>query len=112
MNDAAEEVLKRASKPIGYKSLANQILKDKLVQSKSKTPHSTLYASITLEGEDGKNGAFLSDSHRTGRDWIVAVGRTDSYEQILNQAKKLRDDAKADLLKRLGRLPGPNLVVH
>jgi hypothetical protein len=107
-NDAAEQVLKKAGKPTDYKALATQILKDKLVQSESKTPHITLYASIALEGkareERGIPLRFFIDKGEVG---LLEWGRTGSDVQILNQAEKLRKDAKSDLLKRLERLPGP-----
>jgi HJR/Mrr/RecB family endonuclease len=106
-NDAAEKLLKKAGKPIEYKMLARQILKDKLVKSESKTPHITLYASIAQEGkareERGIPPRFFIETGEVG---LLEWGRTDTYLNVLKQADKLRNDAKSELLKKLIKLPG------
>ena len=50
-NDAAQKVLKVEKQPLHYKQLAKKILSKKLVETRSKTPHVTLHASINIENK-------------------------------------------------------------
>lgn len=105
--DAAEEILKEIKKSLNYKDLSQEILNKKLLKTQSQTPHITLHASIYLENKArSEKGIPLRFSLEKG-DVALVKWRTGVAEATLvHQAKKQRDTAKNDLLKKLRELSG------
>jgi restriction endonuclease Mrr len=106
-NDAAERILQNKGKSINYKTLAQEIIKAKMVETESKTPHITLHASIMLENKSREDrGIPLRFSVERGEIGLTAWRQPDSQTTFLQQATKLRNTAKTDLLKKLTQLSG------
>jgi restriction endonuclease Mrr len=105
--DAANEILKKEGKSLNYKDLTQKILKAKLVETQSKTPHITLHASIGLENkareESGLPIRFILEK---GEVSLTEWSRAASQVSFVQQTKRVRDSSKAELLKRLRELSG------
>jgi restriction system protein len=106
-NDAAERILSQEKKPLHYKQLAQRILESKLVDTHGKTPHLTLYASVSVENknrqEKGKEPRFFIERGEIG---LSAWARSTARAGFLRQAQTERERVKGDLLKKLRQLSG------
>ena len=97
-NDAAEKVLSGEKKPIHYKALARKILEQRLVETKGKTPHNTLYVSISVENrsrqEKGKAPRFIIERGEVG---LAAWARSAAKAKLIRQVQGERERVKAEL---------------
>jgi restriction endonuclease Mrr len=106
-NDAAEKVLDSEKKPVHYKALAKKIIEGKLVETKGKTPHNTLYVSISVENksrqEKGKAPRFFIERGEVG---LAAWARSAAKAKLIKQVQSERERVKTEVLKRLRQLSG------
>jgi restriction system protein len=106
-NDAAEKVLSEEKKPLHYKELTDKILERKLVETEGKTPHLTLYASISVENksrqEKGRAPRFTIEK---GEVSLVPPAASTARANLLKQIHSERENVKSDLLKKLRQLSG------
>jgi restriction system protein len=106
-NDAAEKVLKAEAKPLNYRDLALRILKQKLLVTESRSPHITLYACMKTENASREErGIPPRFQIARGEVSLAEWSEPGSQAAIASQAKRSRDKAKEELLKRLMVLPG------
>ncbi|MBA4388388.1 MAG: hypothetical protein C0404_10430 [Verrucomicrobia bacterium] len=104
---ATEEILNKDRKPLNYRTLAQRIISTKLVITHSKTPHITLYATLTRDNKACEEGGFAPRFFvEKGMIGLTAWEQSNAQTQMIDQAKRLRDSTKTDLLKRLGQLSG------
>jgi len=105
--DAAEQVLGDVKKAMDYKELTGRILEEDLLQSKSKTPHVTLYAQIFLENKvREERGIPLRFKIERGEISLLEWETVGVSLTFLHQAQKYRENAKSELLRNLRGLSG------
>jgi len=106
-NDAAEKILQKEGRPLKYSDLARKILRTHLVKSQSKTPHITLYVSISLENQAReKRGRRPRFGIARGEVSLTAWETTARQEAFLRQVDTVNKIVKKELLQRLRQLSG------
>lgn len=105
--DAAEKVLRDQQKPLNYKDLTQRILKAKLVETRGKTPHLTLHASISVENKARAERGIPQRFDLEGGVVALSEWRAGgSHTGLAHQVKRQTDATKSELLKKLCAMSG------
>ena len=92
-----------------YRDITDAIIRRSLVPTRTKTPWITLHASISLDAkrrvERGLPPRFVI---RVGGTVTLAEWEVGPLEPVLEEARRSREHAGRELLRKLRRLPGPD----
>ena len=106
---AAEQVLREANTPMPYRDITDAIVHRTLVPTQSKTPWITLHASVSLDvrrrQERGLPPRFVI---RPGGLVTLAEWEVGPLERVLDEARRSREHASRELLRKLRELDGPD----
>jgi restriction endonuclease Mrr len=112
--DAAEKLLRAAGKALSHKELAKRAIAQKLVVTESQTPQISMHVSIRSDMKrreqrgEPQRFVFLGDGLFSLVD-LEAGAPTEKAKSALDQIRESRQDATADLHKRLtSSNNGPN----